>query len=269
MKKKLLTIFILLLLTGCKVNYNIDIKSDKTIEEKVSFTESSNYLLQYGNSINNAMDNILDFYLSGENNIEPQVVIKKRKVSDSNKGNNVTYNLKKTITSINNYSKTLFFNYYFENSSINEENNIYTIYGNSFNWKNIETLINDYKYKFNLEKITIAIHCDYVVTYNNATTIDIDNNTYYWDVTSSNANSFELKLSYSKNEQFTNKKENTNVLEQIGGNIVETITNGKVDGEKYIKDNKVGFILIIILVIALITGVVIILKRKINKSNKI
>lgn len=269
MKKKIFTIFTILLLTGCTVNYNIDIKSDKKIDEKISFQESNSHISQYGKSITNATENIIDFYLSGENNIEPQVVIKNRKANDLNKGNNVTYNLKKSISNINSYSKTLFFNYYFKNSSITEENDIYTIYGNNFNWDNVNTLTKNYQYKFDIDKITISIHTDYVVTYNNATNVDIDNNTYYWTVSSTNANSFELKLSYNENEIFKNKKEQNNLIEQIGGNIIKTLTNGKVDGEKYIKDNKVGFILIIILIIALITGIVMILRKKINKSNQI
>lgn len=268
--KKILIILTLCLLTGCSVDYGLIINNNNTLDETIYFTETNEVLSKYGEPISTAVNNIKEFYLSGENDIEPQIIVANKANFKNNNGQSATYKLKKNIDNIQDFSKSLFFNYYFETSKITNDSATYTIYGNKFNYDNVKKLTTSYKYTFDVDNIVIKIQSYYDVIDSNATKIDKKTNTHYWVVNENNASNFELKLTYSKKNKYTyNEKSEPNVIEKITGNIVEKVSFGKVNGTEFVKNNKIVPIILIGIVLTIILVIVLFIKKKIEKTNRI
>lgn len=268
--KKILILLMIFIITGCSINYEININQDNTLDEAIYFTEKKDVLTKYGTSISNAVSNVKEFFLSGENNIEPEIILNNKTTFKNNDEDSISYKLNKNFDNVDDYSKSLFFNYYFETSKVNSNNGTYIIYGSKFNYENVKKLTTSYKYTFNLDNIIIKIHSDYVVTETNATGIDKKNNDYYWTVNEENASNFELKLTYSKNNKFIySETEKSNVVEKIAGNIINKISLGKVNGEQFIKNNKLLPILFVGIILVFVLLLIFIIRKKINHTNKI
>lgn len=268
--KKILILLILVLLTGCSVNYELNINQDNTYDEVIYFTETNEVLSKYGESISDAVNNVKEFFLSGENDIEPEVIVNNKTTFKSNDSESITYKLKKNLDNVKDYSESLFFNYYFESSKVDSDNNMYTIYGNKFNFDNIKKLTTSYKYIFDLDTVVIKIHSDYDVIDTNATNIDREKNDYYWIVNESNASNFELKLTYSKNNVFTyDEIKEPNVIEKVVGDIIEKVSLGNVNGKEFAKENKVFLIAFIGIILVVILLVILYIRKKINQTNRI
>lgn len=265
MKKYLLFIVSLFLLTGCSVKYNLVINENGKVDETVIFSEKDEVIKQYNSNVNNGIKDIANFYFSGENNINPEIIIDTTNINNKKSNGTSNYGLSRTFSSINEYGSGLFFNYYFKNSSIESQNSNYVIFASGFNWDSVKNLSNDYKYKFNVDKITIAIKLPYTVIENNATRINKDENIYYWVFTNDNYKNINMKLVYSKNtlwEKPVDQKEN-NVIEDL----IENISGGSVNGQNFMKENKWPIILFIIVLV--IGCVFLIFKKKINKNDEL
>ncbi len=265
MKKCGLFIVSLFLLTGCSVKYNLIINEDNKVDETVIFSEKDDIIKQYNSNINNGIKDIATFYFSGENNISPEIKIDTTNINNKNNNGTSNYGLSRTFSSISEYGNGLFFNYYFKNSSIELKNNNYTIFGSGFNWDSVKNLSNDYKYKFDVDNITIAIKLPYVVIENNATNINKNENIYYWIFNSDNYKENYIKLVYSNNQKWEKPTEpkNNNIIE----NLIENISEGSINGQIFMKENKWPIILFII---ALVIGVLFLFfRKKINKNDEL
>ena len=268
--KKILFLISIIMLTGCSVVYELDIDNNNSYNERINFTESNNYLKKYGENTSETISNIIDFYFSGNEEIEPVIVLDTKNIKGKKSGEYTGFTLNQTFSNQKIYQESLFFNYYFETSKITNAKDTYTIYGNKFNYDNIKKLTTSYKYTFDVDNIVIKIQSYYDVIDSNATKIDKKTNTYYWVVNEDNATNFELKLTYSKNKKYTyNEKTEPNVIEKITGNIIEKVSFGKVNGTEFVKNNKIIPILLIGIVLTIILVIVFFIKKKIEKTNKL
>lgn len=268
--KKILFLISIIMLTGCSVVYELNIDNKNSYNERINFTESNNYLKKYGENTSETISNIIDFYFSGNEEIEPVIVLDTKNIKGKKSGEYTGFTLNQTFSNQKIYQESLFFNYYFETSKITNAKDTYTIYGNKFNYDNVKKLTTSYKYTFDVDNIVIKIQSYYDVIDSNATKIDKKTNTYYWVVNEDNASNFELKLTYSKDKKYTyNEKSEPNVIEKITGNIVEKISFGKVNGTEFVKNHKIIPILLIGIVLTIILVIVFFIKKKIEKTNKL
>ena len=268
--KKILFLISIIMLTGCSVVYELNIDNKNSYNERINFTESNNYLKKYGENTSETISNIIDFYFSGNEEIEPVIVLDTKNIKGKKSGEYTGFTLNQTFSNQKIYQESLFFNYYFETSKITNAKDTYTIYGNKFNYDNVKKLTTSYKYTFDVDNIVIKIQSYYDVIDSNATKIDKKTNTYYWVVNEDNASNFELKLTYSKDKKYTyNEKSEPNVIEKITGNIVEKVSFGKVNGTEFVKNNKIIPILLIGIVLTIILVIVFFIKKKIEKTNKL
>lgn len=268
--KKILFLISIIMLTGCSVVYELNIDNNNSYNERINFTESNNYLKKYGENTSETISNIIDFYFSGNEEIEPVIVLDTKNIKGKKSGEYTGFTLKQTFSNQKIYQESLFFNYYFETSKITNAKDTYTIYGNKFNYDNVKKLTTSYKYTFDVDNIVIKIQSYYDVIDSNATKIDKKTNTYYWVVNEDNASNFELKLTYSKDKKYTyNEKTEPNVIEKITGNIIEKVSFGKVNGTEFVKNNKIIPILLIGIVVTIILVIVFFIKKKIEKTNKL
>lgn len=268
--KKILFLISIIMLTGCSVVYELNIDNKNSYNERINFTESNNYLKKYGENTSETISNIIDFYFSGNEEIEPVIVLDTKNIKGKKSGEYTGFTLNQTFSNQKIYQESLFFNYYFETSKITNAKDTYTIYGNKFNYDNVKKLTTSYKYTFDVDNIVIKIQSYYDVIDSNATKIDKKTNTYYWVVNEDNASNFELKLTYSKDKKYTyNEKTEPNVIEKITGNIIEKVSFGKVNGTEFVKNNKIIPILLIGIVLTIILVIVFFIKKKIEKTNKL
>ena len=268
--KKILFLISIIMLTGCSVVYELNIDNKNSYNERINFTESNNYLKKYGENTSETISNIIDFYFSGNEEIEPVIVLDTKNIKGKKSGEYTGFTLNQTFSNQKIYQESLFFNYYFETSKITNAKDTYTIYGNKFNYDNVKKLTTSYKYTFDVDNIVIKIQSYYDVIDSNATKIDKKTNTYYWVVNEDNASNFELKLTYSKDKKYTyNEKTEPNVIEKITGNIIEKVSFGKVNGTEFVKNNKIIPILLIGIVVTIILVIVFFIKKKIEKTNKL
>jgi hypothetical protein len=175
-KKNILLAVLIILLTGCSVNYNLVFKDD-LIEETITITPENTQEKQNAQQFENR-----DYYA----------------IIDAN--NQKKY--KKTIESDGNY----IFNYKydfsnFKNSRFTSCYDAYTLTNDS----GIITLSTSKKFKcttydYNeVENITINISTEYKVVENNAD--EIDGNVYKWHINKNNKDNKPIKFSYNKNKK--------------------------------------------------------------------
>lgn len=265
MKKYIIFIVSIFLLTGCNVKYNLVINENGKVDETVLFSENDDVLKQYNSNINNGIKDIANFYFSGENNISPEIIIDTTNLNSKKNGSTSNYGLSRNFSSISEYGTGLFFNYYFKESKIQQENNNWILFGSGFNWDSVKNLSSDYKYKFNVDNITIAIKLANKVIENNASKINKDENIYYWVFNKDNYNDNYIKLVYSKNDKWekpVTKKEN-NIVE----NFIENISDGSINGQTFMQENKWPIILFIIALV--ISALFLFFRKKINKNDEL
>lgn len=190
MKRKLILLIIVLLLTGCKVEYTIDLDKNLTINESATFiksTETDNELFKETSHWNIPLEksNSYDF-------TKPQE--KGKKYYNSNvKDNSITYSYKYRNDDYERYQKSTFTNLAYEYISVtNLDDNQFIISSSK------EFLVFDRYHE--IEEVKVTIHTDYKVLETNA---DEENkHNYTWLITPDNAyeKSIYLEVDTSKED---------------------------------------------------------------------
>lgn len=190
MKKVIIFLLIVFLLTGCSVNENIKINKDLSVQESVSMFESSEFFnsrykmlpiniikeILYSRDRDKILnDNGYNFKI--EQNAEfPYVVANKKYSSIEDFTNN-----------------TIFKTQYFNKVITTTNNNQISISASEF----IKHDNQDVDY-YNPDNLYINITIPYVVTSNNADKYDARTNTYTWIITNK-TNDKEIKITFDKN----------------------------------------------------------------------
>ena len=183
MKKIIFLLLICLLLTGCTVNYNLDI-NDNNFKE----TLTGNVLNAELNNNDNTDINMFSYLITGD-----QPAFYK---NDNIFFNKTTNNTANGIDFDYNYT---FNEYNFNNSRIINEcfdNHVYEYKDNTY------YLVVSGKFRCNYSKTTnINITTDYNVTSNNAQTIK--NNTYTWTIDENNKDNIYFFITIDKTNKST------------------------------------------------------------------
>ena len=171
MKKILLLIISLLLITGCSVEYNIEIGEDLKVTEEVKMTGTSDFFSNYYKTTKkNVLLSFLEDYkdILKEKGYEYELI----------EGQTPYVLAKKTYNNINEYiNDSIMFNDYFDEIKYTENNNKIKIETIGFNENNP-----DNPDRFNVNELLIKIKSFYKVENHNAYDIDKKTNTYYYQL---------------------------------------------------------------------------------------
>lgn len=199
MRKILLLILCIFLITGCKVEYNLTINDDLTVLESVSMTGTDEFFDS--------------FYKSSRINVVNMMLEDGRK--EELKNNNYTYNIidgdtplvvaKKEYASITNFcDKTLFINQYFDKINVTDNNGIVSLTSGKF-----IPINEDSNEQYAIKESVIKIKLPYLVLENNATSFDPNTNTYQWNIYD-DTNEFSILLNYDTNKVYEIPKDSSN-----------------------------------------------------------
>lgn len=251
MKKLLIWVPIIFILTGCSVDYNMYIKSDGTIEEKI--------VIDKNNISNEKKYN--DLKESFENEYESTL-------SKYNYTYNVSYDNSVATFKI---EKTGNINYYFNNSLFKEFYEDYELFnsGNEIVFKNIgsnylSSIFVSKNYepanldRGDLNEVRINITFDNKVIYSNADSYDENTNTYTWILQKENPD---------KNIQFSYDTNNVVIL---SNNQEEQKKSESTQQTNIINITKIKIIILVVSIVSIIILFVVIVAITIRKKeNKI
>ena len=252
MKKKyliLVLIIILINLCGCTVNYEININDD-VVTENMEFYETDSKKINalyppdsvssdsiekytYKQMIN--FQNLNDEY-AFKNNLNPEQIYNKRKIDESNKmGMKYSY-----AFNINDYTNSNIANSFVTHFSARTSGEFYAVSALDFS-----SIFSQYPY---LNNISVKIKTNHKVV--DSTADSTEGNEYIWNITKSNAKTKNVSIKLYKYASYSNKSNNNLSKEKLFSNI--------------------RTILIVVLCIAIsLFIVIIILRKKANRNNRI
>ena len=190
MKKIVILVSLLVLLTGCSVNYHIEIKDDLKVTE-TAYLEGNDelYNSHYRTTKVKVLEELLDIYDSElkENNYQTEVV-----------KNEIPYvEVRREYQDIQEYlNNSKLFNNYFDKINYTKEGKIVKIETEGFNPNEEEN-----PDRFYVENLDIAIKSAYKVVDSNATKIDKKTNTYHFVMKASDED-FKIMLKLDTSSKF-------------------------------------------------------------------
>lgn len=190
MKKIVILVSLVVLLTGCSVNYHVEIKNNLKVME-TAFLEGNDelYNSHYRTTKVKVLQEVLDIYNDElkENNYQSQVV-----------KNEMPYvKIEREYQDIQEYlNNSKLFNNYFDKINYTKEGKIVKIETEGFNPNEEEN-----PDRFYVEKLDIAIKSAYKVVDSNATEIDKKTNTYHF-IMNANDEDFKIILKLDTSSKF-------------------------------------------------------------------
>lgn len=183
-KRRFLFLLLLFLLTGCTVNYNLEISEDLSLSENVEAIENTITMQTNTNLVGEDAVNYL-YEMFAPSDLE---------FTSSKDDNNTTGISNRTFSSFKEYKET-FSTDVFNEVNIKKENNIYTFTANQSNKlddSGSESLIYD--------EININLTIPFKVTQNNAD--EVNGNVYTWNIRK-NQSLKNIIVSFDKNTPIT------------------------------------------------------------------
>ncbi len=190
MKKIVILVSLLVLLTGCSVNYHVEIKDDLKVME-TAFLEGNDelYNSHYRTTKVKVLEELLDIYDNElkENNYQTEVV----------KNENPYVKIEREYQDIQEYlNNSKLFNNYFDKINYTKEGKIVKIETEGFNPNEEEN-----PDRFYVENLDIAIKSAYKVVDSNATEIDKKTNTYHF-IMKADDEDFKIMLELDTSSKF-------------------------------------------------------------------
>ncbi len=200
--KTICLLFVLLVLTGCNAEYNLDISDNKIVESTNIYAEESDLDIidEDGFAIDNPFSNVDDFidynysidYRAFNYNFNNESNYEKAKINDSNgQGINLRYTY-----DFENFENSYFLNKYFSENSYTINDRFIIIDLNDFNGVYYLNSGNS------LNNLAINIKTNLKVLENNADSVT--DNIYTWVIDEDNVNEKSIYIKIKKNVNFTN-----------------------------------------------------------------
>lgn len=201
MKKRkvmLLSIFMILLLSGCTGQYEVKINKDLSLEE--SFTIIGDERFSLTGYTPDSMFQILtntyqDYYDSSDQNL----------FSNVNNDNKLMTSFQKSYSSLDNYKNSFYIKQIYEEGfTVTEKENMITL-DSSGSLQNFWVLLpGDYEEEL-FSEVNISIQVPYVVGSHNADIVDKDHNIYTW-IYDYQESDKTIHLSFNKDKEFVSSK---------------------------------------------------------------
>ena len=180
MKNKIIILLSLLLLTGCTVNYNLEINKD-TLNETITGTVTKEESSQESNAT--GLSTVYSIINEDQKPVYNKEELYQKELKES--GNNINYTFKYNYN-IEDFVNSTIINPCFENKEIEEIDNYYSI------------RLSGNFYCLYSKKINIAVTSNLKVASNNAD--KIKDNTYIWTI---DKNTTNIELVVDKNTPYT------------------------------------------------------------------
>lgn len=191
MKKILLLSILILLFTGCKVEYKLTIEDDLKVVESVNMTGTESLFdIYYKSSKLNVINMLYDDYAKNtlsENNYDSKIIEDKTPYVLATK----EYDNLKSFT-----NNTIFYEQYFDDIEYLEKDGVITIKTKGF--KPNEP---DDPGRYDIKTLSIAVQSKYKILDHNASSVNKKTNTYFWEITSSTED-FEMNLKVDSKVKF-------------------------------------------------------------------
>ena len=179
------------IITGCKVEYKLKINDDLTVQESVTMTGTDEFFNNYYKS---SRLNVINMLLNDE---------RKKQLTENGYQYEIVEQTTPYVLATKKYnnieefsSKTIFFNQYFENLEVVNDEGIISIKTQDF------IPINpDFIERYDIKTTKIEITVPFKVVSSNATRFDAKTNTYTWYI-SDETTDFSLDLSYNSNMMY-------------------------------------------------------------------
>lgn len=188
MKKHFLILLILTLCFGCTANYKLKINEDLTVEENITGLENDEFYNRYYNS---TKSHVVDFVIATKEDYLQQ---QNYNIKETSEENLYGATVSKTYSSIEDYynNSTVYLQYY-NSFNIDNQNDIITI-----SLKDKLPQNGNSPDRYMVDSGTVSITLPFEVIDNNADKYDKKNNTYTWNVDSSNDKEIFIKFDSNK-----------------------------------------------------------------------
>ena len=208
MKKIVILVLSLFLITGCSVQYNVVI-DDKTVTETALIFENNDfYSTYYKSSKTNVLNMLVDDYkdILKENSYDYQII-----------KDGPFVEVKKEYDNVETYlNQSILFNDYFDKITYSKENNKIKIETEGFHPNDQED-----PSRFNISSLDIAIKCSYQVTNSNASKVDEKTNTYHF-ILNDEMEDFKIILEYDVSKKFNPYLKNVLII--IGAVVIALVS---------------------------------------------
>lgn len=190
MKKILFLLPLIFLITGCRVNYKLEINKDLTVTEKINMSESAEF---FSNRYKELPKTVIDSLFNSGN--RKQTLIDNNYEYEDSKINNYPAILAtKHYSSLEDFSQnTIFKKEFFNSVTTKIDNNLVTFEATDL----VEYDTEDVDV-YEVSGCNISIKIPYVVINNNADSYDAKTNTYTWKISSEKPK--EIKITFDKNK---------------------------------------------------------------------
>ena len=191
--KKILLILFSLLLTGCTLNYDLEIKEDLTVIENIKVLDNSSYFDKDG-KVEDTYKKIVDIAMHEKGYLKYDYL---------KENNSYGGKLTQTYASLEDYiNKSLSYKEMYDEIRIDKNENIITI--NSIGDLKIE------KVSYNVEdtsdvripeNVYFSIQLPFKVESHNADKVDTDYNVYYWIIDENTTKDKNIEISFNTNNK--------------------------------------------------------------------
>ena len=234
--KYLIIGLIVLLSSGCTIDYNIEFKSDHTLDENIIITEDTSKLEETEYSVSDIVDSKISSY-------NDEITKNSFKVTSVIKEDNVSVTLNSKNKDVSRFINLVYFRKMFVGANVDETKEVYKFKTNGdYNQSGVfyDTMgISDEGF---VDQININIKFEDKVISSNADKVDEEKNIYTWVLnkdTKEKSIEFELVNTNHKTEKKTTKKSNNNrvkIIVCLIGIVLLVLLLGYI---KYTKGNKV------------------------------
>lgn len=192
--KYILLIIMIFILTGCSVDYSLNINSDEKVEETVIIITNNNDLTNaYGGTIKNAADMYINSYkvFFKEHNIKSRYNIN---------DNETIFYLTKTYENLEEYANSVFFTNLYQSAIVNRKNssvrfsNAGDYYGNIL-FGDTDTFVDNAQY---IDDLNITMKFQNKIITANADESDEENNIYKWHINKKEFKNIVFEVSNEK-----------------------------------------------------------------------
>ena len=215
MKKKIL-LFSILLLSGCSINYDLEISSSELDEQTVISTNLTANESYENESLTTVLDNLNNVSIYFDSN---EIRADKYKITKSESNNIKNYHFS-TAYSLNDFYRSAAINQCFKEFNIQTEDNYVLLRTN-----NRCAAFDNYPL---LEAITINIKTDLNVIVSNAD--QVNDNIYTWHLTRDNYTNKAVRLTYSLPDDSEKTEDNT---AKPSENPTSTVEEEKAINQQY------------------------------------
>lgn len=203
MKKILLILFSVFIITGCTAHYELKINDDLSIEETIIGLESDEF---YNNYFNSSKERVVDFVMATQMDY-----LKENKYDIKNITKDLMYGSKVTKKYANLdefHSNSIAYKQFYKSFNLTDKDGIIEINLSDKMGKNAQDPT-----RYVIDEGTVNIIVPFKVLEHNADNVDLSNNKYTWYVNSSNDKTIYIKLD-------SNKKANNGDLYIILGSLL-------------------------------------------------